>query len=207
MVGGTMRDNRALGFGGGCSCDNAMCSFNQTFIDSNTAVSTGAAVNQKGSTLFMTDTLISRNSGGEGGAVSGSHSATLQIYNCRFDMNIVNSMRAGGLQMSGGVLFVLNSLFSRNKGGEGGAMRLSGDVQAHITNVTMVNNEAKAHGGGLRISGKCSVFLTRVILVSFFSPFIFLSLQKLTYFTHTLCSVTIHRHCPPACIMAVAEYS
>lgn len=84
--------------------------------------------------------------GNGGGAILISGSGTLSVNNSAFTNNNGGIQLGGGIFNFGGTLTVLNSTFSGNTSGDGGAIGALGTTT--IANTTMSGNHASGEGGG-----------------------------------------------------------
>jgi len=154
--------NTAYAQGGGVLANNSACTFSNCTIAFNRAGTQGGGVNI-GSSVHMTDCVISKNVGNPGGGVYAYND---QIFkNCQ----IVNNSSAGlggGINLSyAGVL--TNCVIAGNSGAGGGGLNSGGIVAVKLYSCRIYNNlnTASSGGGGLQLTGKNS-FLRQCIIVN-----------------------------------------
>lgn len=115
-------------------------------------VGDGGAIRNSG-ILTLTDSLLTENSGGYGGAVY-QHNGQATIENIRF-LNNTSRDRGGALTIRWGTMTIRDSLFKNNRTslGSGGALSLgsacySTPPNVTIENTTITNNVSENYSGG-----------------------------------------------------------
>ena len=124
----------------------------------------GAILLQQKSLLILNNCRLSNSAGKQGGAIYMDYRSSLQLDHCELKDN--NSLRGdlirsgGGIASnSGGSLTVKNSLFSGNKGVNGGAINLVHTV-LEVVNCGFVNNTSSAQGSNKHTHGNGGAIFT-----------------------------------------------
>ena len=114
----------------------------------------GGGILNFGNKTLIRNTIVQNNGsssvGVNGGGIFSENTDTLFIENSIIQHNI-GLIRGGGLFMSGGVLHATNTVFYKNQGGFGGAMRHYGNGMV-IINCTFLENTDDSNEGGGAIS-------------------------------------------------------
>lgn len=137
----------------------------------------GGAVYNVGGTLTMSNSILTGNTGVNGGAFNNAAStapsipATATYINCVFSNNTATGSGGAGQNFSTSFLTIRNSTFTENTSSASiGAGALQGNGQLRITNSTFTGNTANSGGGGAIQSNGSLLLLTNVTITGNTAP-------------------------------------
>jgi predicted outer membrane repeat protein len=159
IVGSKLQDNIATA-GGAIFSDSSSIYLENSSLTSNSAMSDGGAVHCSSGLLYITNSrMLSNTVSSDGGAIH-STGDSIDMDRVVFAQNSANSL-GGGLDAERSVVQITNSLFYKNEGDKGGAIRqLEGDL--NLINLTFVENQADS--GGALYSTQAEMSLTNSLL-------------------------------------------
>ncbi|MEJ2107037.1 MAG: choice-of-anchor Q domain-containing protein [Acidiferrobacteraceae bacterium] len=152
-----LSNNIATSGSGGAISSNTGGTVNITncTLDGNSVTSGfGGAIQVSSSTLTISGSNFSGNTGGPGGAIYGGPGSTLTIDNSIFSGNSASASQQGGAVYSSNSLTVNSSTFSGNSAGNsGGALYNTGTATVSTSTFSGNSVSADGNGGGITNTG------------------------------------------------------
>lgn len=157
LEGVILSSNTATSGSGGAISSNTGGTVNITdcTFDGNSVTSGfGGAIQVSSSTMIISGSTFSGNTGGPGGAIYGGPGAALTIDNSIFSGNSTSASQQGGAVYSSNLLTVNSSTFSGNgAGNSGGALYNTGTATVSTSTFSGNNVIADGNGGGITNTG------------------------------------------------------